>query len=160
MSNITFRPTTDDDLPLLERIYASTRAEELKLTDWSDEQKAAFCKQQFEAQHKYYHDMFADAHYNLILEAGQPIGRLYLDHREEEHRVIDIALLPAHRGRGIGRKLMQDVLDEAAAVGKRVRIHVEQNNPAMHLYNRLGFQKIEEQSVYWLMEWVPPRSAE
>ncbi len=155
MNTISLRPATDDDLPLLARIYASTREAELQLTDWTDQQKAAFCQQQFEAQHKYYHDIFADAQYLLIEQDGEPIGRLYLDHREEEHRVIDIALLPAHRGQGIGAKLMQDVLDGAAAAGKRVRIHVEHNNPAMHLYDRLGFRKIEEQGVYWLMEWKP-----
>ncbi len=35
-----------------------------------------------------------------------------------------------------------------------VRIHVQQSNPAFHLYQRLGFQKIDENGVYFLMEWT------
>ncbi len=85
---------------------------------------------------------------------GEPIGRLYLDRRPGELRIIDIALLSEQRGAGIGGALMQTVLDEAALLGKPVRIHVEKNNPAMHLYDRIGFRQVEDQGVYWLMEWT------
>ena len=70
-----------------------------------------------------------------------------------EHRIVDIALLPAHQRKGIGGKIMLDQLDEAAAAGKRVSIHVEHDNPAMHLYERLGFKRIEDVGIYFLMEW-------
>jgi ribosomal protein S18 acetylase RimI-like enzyme len=94
-----------------------------------------------------------------VLDDGEPVGRLYLDVRDDEHRLIDIALLPASRGQGLGSKLMKDVLAAAAADGgKLVRIHVEENNPAMRLYKRLGFEKIEEQGVYHLMQWHPDRA--
>ena len=153
---VTFRPITDDDLPFIERLYGNTRQGEMDLLgDWSDEEKSAFIKQQHNAQHAYYQQVFPDARYELILKDGEPIGRLYVDRREVEHRIIDIALLDTHRGQGIGGTIMQDLVDEAAAVGKLVRIHVEHNNPAMHLYERLGFKKIEEQGVYWLLERDP-----
>ena len=48
---------------------------------------------------------------------------------------------------------MQDLLDQAAAANKVCRIHVEQQSPAMHLYERLGFQKVGDVGVYYLMEW-------
>lgn len=54
---------------------------------------------------------------------------------------------------------MQDVLDRAASAGKKVRIHVEHNNPALRLYERLGFEQVEEQGIYYLMEWRPPALA-
>ena len=39
---------------------------------------------------------------------------------------------------------------------KTVTIHVESSNPALQLYQRLGFQKIGEfNSFYYLMEWKP-----
>ena len=50
---------------------------------------------------------------------------------------------------------MRALLDEAAAAGKPVRIHVEQFNRAMTLYLRLGFTPIAEQGVHILMEWSP-----
>ena len=156
MSTVAFRPMTEGDLDFLRRLYASTREEELAQVPWSDEEKAEFLRFQFEAQHKHYQEHFPDAQYSVIELAGKPIGRLYLDRREDEHRLIDIALLPENRGGGIGGGIMRDVLAEAAAAGKRVRIHVERNNPAMRLYERLGFEKIEEQGIYHLMEWTPP----
>jgi len=151
--SVTFRPITDGDLELLYRIYASTREEELSVVPWSDAEKEAFLQQQFHAQHTYYQQQYPAASYQVILLDNQPIGRLYLDRREDEHRIIDIALLTEYRGRGIGGALMQDILDEAATEDKPVRIHVECNNPALHLYHRLGFREIEDQGVYLLMEW-------
>jgi ribosomal protein S18 acetylase RimI-like enzyme len=85
--------------------------------------------------------------------AGRPIGRLYVDRREDEIRIIDIALFPEHRGKGIGSRIMETLLDEGKDSGKPVTIHVEKNNPALRLYRRLGFTKVEDQGVYDLMEW-------
>ena len=153
---LTFRPITDDDAPFLLRLYASTRADEMAQVPWTDEQKDEFLQFQFHAQHVYYQEHFADARFDVVLREGEPIGRLYLDVRDDEHRLIDIALLPEARGKGLGSQMMRDILAAAEADGgKLVRIHVEENNPAMRLYLRLGFEKIEEQGVYHLMEWRP-----
>ncbi len=152
---IDFRPITDRDQEFLYAVYASTRDEEMAMVPWSDEQKQEFLRMQFNAQHTFYTEQFSEAEFQIIEEHGEGIGRLYVERRDDEIRVIDIALLPQHRGKGLGAKLMQQVLDEAAAVNKRVRIHVERENPAMRLYDRLGFRKIEEQGVYYLMEWSP-----
>ncbi len=155
----TLRPITPEDQELLVRIYASTRAEELAAVPWSEQEKDNFLRFQFDAQHKYYQEHFPRAAFDLILHDGEPIGRLYVDRRASEIRLIDIALLPEHRGSGLGSEIMRDVLDEGRAAGKLVRIHVEHNNPAMRLYRRLGFKKIEEQGVYHLMEWTPARQS-
>jgi ribosomal protein S18 acetylase RimI-like enzyme len=154
-ATITLRPITDDDQPLLLEIYGSTREDELRLVDWSDAQKQAFVEQQFGCQHAYYQQQYADASFDVILADGVPVGRLYVDRREDEIRIIDIALLPEFRGRGIGGSIMKDLLEEALRAEKPVRIHVENYNPAMRWYDRLGFHKTGETGVYHLMEWVP-----
>ncbi len=143
------------DMEFLYRLYASTRAEEMALVDWSEADKEAFLRRQFDAQHKYYVEQFPAARLDLVLRDGEPIGRLYVDRREDEIRLIDIALLPEHRGGGIGGTMMRELLAEARAAAKPVRIHVERFNPAMRLYERLGFERLEEQGVYDLMEWRP-----
>ncbi len=153
----TLRPSTSADRDLLYRIYASTRAGEMAVVPWTEQQKQDFLRFQFEAQDKYYREHFPGASYDLILLDGEAIGRLYVDRREDEIRLIDVALLPEHQGAGLGGAIMRDVLAEGAAAGKLVRIHVEHDNPAMRLYLRLGFCKIEEQGVYHLMEWTPPK---
>ena len=42
-----------------------------------------------------------------------------------------------------------------SVAGKPLRIHVERMNPALGLYERLGFEQVEDRGVYWLMEWQP-----
>jgi ribosomal protein S18 acetylase RimI-like enzyme len=155
--NTTLRPITLSDEAFLCRLYASTREDEMALVDWDDAQKKAFLEMQFNAQHTFYMEQFTEAAFDVILLDGEPIGRLYVDRRPDEIRIIDIALLPEHRNRGIGSRYMRALLAEGAAAGLPVRIHVEQYNPAMRLYNRLGFQKIDEHGVYHLMEWSPDK---
>ncbi len=154
-AGLTFRPITDDDLPFLARVYASTRTEELSVTAWSDAQKAAFLQTQFDAQHAHYQQYYPNADWLVTIYAGEDIGRLYIERWPTQHRVIDIALMPAHRGKGFGAALMRDLMDEAAAAAKAVSIHVEKYNPAMRLYQRLGFQTQEDKGVYNLMRWAP-----
>ncbi len=142
------------DLPFLRKLYESTRSQELKLIPhWNEDEKKAFLDQQFHAQHTYYKENFGEAEFSLLLVNDIPVGRLYLDRRKDELRIIDIALLPAYRGIGIGTKLLREILKEAHNVEKPVRIHVEQNNPALSLYSRLGFRQIGDTGVYYLMEW-------
>ena len=155
---ISFRPITQEDEPFLCRLYASTREEELAVVPWSRAEKDAFLEMQFKAQHTYYQEQFKQANFDLVLLAGEPIGRLYLDHRRDELRIIDIALLPEYRRRGIGSRLLQQVLAEADTAVLPVRIHVEHNNPALKLYHRLGFRRIGDQGVYFLMEWTPTKT--
>lgn len=148
------------DEPLLYQIYASTRAEEMALvTDWTNEQKDAFVRQQFHAQHQYYQMQFADAMFFIVLVDDLPAGRLYLHHRQDEYRIIDITLLPTVRAKGVGTAILQQVLQTAANEQLPVRIHVERYNPALHLYKRLGFTvSSEENPIYYLMTWqnAPP----
>ncbi len=89
-----------------------------------------------------------------MIELDQmPIGRHYNDRGDDDIRITDIALLPEFRGRGIGRMLMEEILEESRTTRKRVTIHVEHDNPARHLYDRLGFRHVDTNGVYHLMEW-------
>lgn len=152
---LTLRPISDDDLPFLERLYGSTRADEMAAVDWTDAEKEAFLAMQFRAQHRHYQAYYANADFDVIELDGEPIGRLYLDRRDDEIRIVDIALLPAYRGRGIGTRYLKQIMAEAAALARPVRIHVEHFNPAMRLYRRLGFRHVDSNGVYHLMEWQP-----
>jgi ribosomal protein S18 acetylase RimI-like enzyme len=136
-------------------VYASTREAEMVLVPWSDTDKRAFVKFQFEAQHMHYRAHFADAEFSVILARGEPAGRLYVDRRPDEIRLVDIALLPEFRGAGIGSTLLRALIAEAGAANMPLRIHVEQHNPALGLYLRLGFTALENNGVYILMERRP-----
>ena len=153
MPHISFRPITPKDQPFLAHLYATTRDYEMAVIPWSDKEKATFLQSQFEAQHHHYMKHFKKAKFDLILLDDTPIGRLYLDYRQDEIRIIDIAILPQNRRQGLGTKLLTDILNQATAKKIAVRIHVEHYNPALKLYERLGFQHIDDEGVYYLMEW-------
>ena len=91
----------------------------------------------------------------MILAGGEPAGRLYVARWEDEIRIVDIALLPEYRGRGLGTTLLEGLIEEAEAAGKPLSIHVEMNNPARPLYDRLGFEEAGEFGVYVLMRRSP-----
>lgn len=151
-ARIALRPATPDDEEFLVRVYGSTRAEELERVPWSDEQKDAFVRMQFAAQDAHYRAYYEGAEFFVVMRDDEPIGRLYLHRRQDELRIVDIALLPEARGDGIGTALLERVFADADAAGVPVRIHVEVFNRAMRLYERLGFSVVEEKGVYNLLE--------
>lgn len=150
---LAFRSISDADLAFLADLYASTREAELAPVPWTDAEKRAFLRQQFEAQHAHYTMHYGEADFLVVEKDGEAVGRLYLARWTREHRVIDIALVPQWRNRGVGAAIMQDLCDEAGRAGKPVTIHVEAFNPALSLYRRLGFTLVEDKGVYLLMEW-------
>ena len=153
---ITLRPIREEDMQFLLRLYGTTRAEEMAMVvDWSDEQKELFVRMQFEAQHAHYHQHYGDAQFDLVLVDGIPAGRLYVHRRPTEIRLVDISFIPEYRNQGIGTALLKQLFSESEASGKPVTIHVEKYNPAMRLYERLGFTPSADRGVYVLLERPP-----
>ncbi len=158
MHDVMLRGCTPADEPFLADVYARTRTEELAPVPWSDEQKMAFLRQQFHAQDVAYRDSYPQATFSVIELAGAPIGRLYLTPLgDDELRIIDIALLPEHRGAGIGTHLIEEVVADGKRTGRFVSLHVERWNPALALYERLGFERAGETEVHLRMERLRPR---
>jgi ribosomal protein S18 acetylase RimI-like enzyme len=155
MNAVTLRPMLPADMPFLLRVYASTRADELAAVPWTPEQKAEFITSQFNAQHSHYQTHYSDAQYLVILLEGEPVGRIYIHRRSKEIEVIDIALLPEYRRRGIGSALLRQVAQEADETRRDTTLYVEQNNPAFELYSRLGFVREDEHGVYFFMRRLP-----
>ena len=149
---IAYRPMTDADLPFVEALFASTRAEEFALTGLAPEQLQALLVQQHKAQHHHYRLHHSAAEWLIVERADEPIGRLYLDRSGESDRVIDISLAPAARGQGIGGAILADVIADAQARERTVSIHVETRNPARRLYERLGFEIVGDAGIYLRME--------
>jgi len=150
---ITLRAAGLDDAAFLFEVYASTRAEELALVPWSDEQRQEFLRMQFDAQHSYYHEQFPDADYQVILADGETVGRLYVARDIETIQILDIAVLPERRRAGVGSYLIQDLVAEAEKSERTVQIYVETSNPSLGLFERFGFSKIAEEGLNVLLEW-------
>ena len=151
---ITLRLATPADEAFELDLYAGTRWDELKLVDWSDIQKRTFFKMQFTAREQQYCLRYPQAIDRIILQDSEAIGRLLVDHEERCLVLIDIAILPAHQNSGVGTKLVQSLLEEAAASGKSVRLHVLAANPAVRMYERLGFAATDNDGTYLEMKSV------
>ncbi len=152
---VSFRPIRSDDAAFLSEVSASTRTEELALVEWNETQKAALLHMQCAAQHQFYQERYTQTDLLLMLRDAVPVGRLSIARWQDEIRMVDIALLPPSRHGGIGTAIRRDLLAEAALAHTPVRIHVEQCNPALWLYARLGFAPIADKGVYLFMEWTP-----
>lgn len=157
---IALRPVTADDTEFLVAVYAGTRAEELAAVPWDDTERDAFLRMQFGAQDRYWREHKPGAELSVVLVDGEPAGRLYVDRLPAEIRIVDIALLPAHRGGGVGTRLLTDILQEGHRTNLPVTIHVEQFNPARALYERLGFRQIDTTGVHHLLERRPEPNQE
>ena len=155
------RPITPDDRQALLAIYASSRADELALTDWSDAQRRAFIEMQFDAQTQHYGRQRPRATCRLIVPddkptAGRAVGRLWVDRAVDTLHVLDITLLPEARGQGLGGLLLRELMAEAQQRRTPLTISVELHNPARRLYERLGFEpQGGVQGIYQRMAWQP-----
>lgn len=152
---VALRPATPLDRDLLLEVYDASRARELAQVAWLPGQREAFVRMQFDAQDSEYRRAYPSASFDVIEVEGRPAGRLYVDRRVDDIRIVDIALLPAYQGAGIGRSLVTALQREAAATGRAVSIHVEIHNPAVRLYAQLGFRVAADLGVYRRMEWRP-----
>ncbi len=143
------------DEQFLFEVYASTRAEEMALVSWTAEQKQAFLQMQSDAQRQSYALEFPEAKWYVIREADEPIGRLIVNRADDKILLVDIALLPEYRNRGIGTLLLHELMSEAQQSGLPLHLHIETFNPAFRLYERLGFVKVDEIGIYWELAWFP-----
>ncbi|HEY3862471.1 MAG TPA: GNAT family N-acetyltransferase [Verrucomicrobiae bacterium] len=160
LADICLRPEKPEDELFLLEVYISTRKEEMEAVDWPPEMRTAFLRMQFHAQQRGQRADSPAAEFAIVMSAGQAIGRIVVDRAQHEFRLVDIALLPAWRGAGIGTALVQGLQREAAAAKKRVQLSVLTNHRAARLYQRLGFAKTGGDGVRDRMEWqgeaLPP----
>ena len=152
---ITLRPETAEDAAFLFMLYASTREAEMAMVPLPEEQKRALLEMQFRAQAAHYRGQFAEASFSVVLCGQETAGRMIVLRGEEDTRIVDIALLPAWRGKGIGASLLSQLLREAELEGKTVSLHVDPLSMARRLYERMGFTMEEDKIFSLFMVWRP-----
>lgn len=157
--SIHFRFVSPEDHGFLYEVYASTRREEFAGTGWDAAAIETFLRMQFQLQDAQYLRNAPGATFEIILVDDQPAGRLYLRRTEGGIRLVDIALLPAFRGRGVGSRILKGLVMEADAGGLVIGLHVDQANPIRQFYEKLDFRQRGEGGVYLYMERQPKAAA-
>ncbi|SRR5260370_15909118 len=153
----SLRVVHSSDQEFLFRLYAGTRQHEIAALGWSPAQQEAFLRMQFTAQQRWYETAYAEAEQQIVMLDAAPIGRIIVHRGSDATTLVDISLLPEHRGRGIGGGLIRDLVQQSAQRGAPVRLQVLRTNPAARLYQRLGFAKTGEDEMYVQMEKRPGR---
>ena len=153
--DLSLAEKTPSDEEFLFSVYASTRAEEMALVaHWSEEQKKQFLRSQFDAQHQYYLSRYPEAFFGVIRFENRPVGRLYTAELAEEVRIIDLTILPEFRRRGVGGKILSDILLNGSRTQKPVQIYIESFNPSGEFFARRGFKPVSEQGIHVLWRWA------
>jgi ribosomal protein S18 acetylase RimI-like enzyme len=150
---LTLAPAAPEELAFLHEVYLGTRLPELSVTDWDEPRKRAFLLDQAERQHEHYTRHYVGAELLVIRLHGERIGRVYLFRGGKDLRLMDIALLPDFRARGLGTALVREIMALARADDCQITLHVEPYNPARRLYERFGFRLIEDRGVYHFLGW-------
>jgi GNAT superfamily N-acetyltransferase len=154
--SFSLRTVTPEDRELLFQIYASTREDELAVVPFNDQEKNAFLRMQFAARERSYAERFPAKDHCVVERDGVPLGYLWVDRRDAELHLVDVALLPEYRGDGLGTELISRLISEARERKIPFRLNVLAQGPARRFYERLGFSPVGTPSaVYQLMELLP-----
>lgn len=148
------------DLAFLRALYRDSRAAELAWCPWPEAMKAAFCDSQFDLQHRHYLGQHPRGEFLIISDGPSPLGRLSLDHSGAAVHIIDISLMAAARGHGLGTTILTAIMDRAQTAGKAVTLCVAADNRrALSLYRRLGFIGTAQDGTHIAMRWPLPSHA-
>jgi len=139
MIAFTLRDPAEADKPFLYAVYASTREEEMNAWGWEEQEQAAFLRMQYDFQCRSYSMQYPSLEDQVIVCEGARVGRIATAQSEEGMTIVDIAIMPAYRGRGIGTSVLEKVCQDAMDRGVPVWLSVRHDNRAVRLYRRLGF---------------------
>lgn len=153
---VSLRAVTPMDSNFLFKLYASTRAEEIRQTGWDAPQQKIFLTSQYRARQESYRRQFPSAEISVIIQRGIPIGGLIVDRQPAAMTLVDLALMPLNRGQGIGRLVAQDLITQAKLNHHIIKAHALHRSPALRFWLRLGFTPIPgENEFYTAIEWRP-----
>lgn len=147
----TWRPAVPDDAAFLASLFRSTRPELAMLPDGLADMLIA---QQQQLQEMGYRQAFPGARTLVIEAAGAPAGKLVVDEQSPHVRLVDIAVAPPFRRRGIARAVLGQLQRQARDRGCDVVLSVaHENAPALGLYRSLGFEEDARDAVRASMRW-------
>ena len=157
---ISLRPSRPEDQDFLFQLYSSTRLQEIAAFGWPAAQQEMFFRMQFTAQQRWYEATYGQSDHQIVEQDGEPIGRLMVFREnalQEKGPVllVDISLLTEHRGQGIGGELLRDLIQQCRRDNVPLKLQVLKTNPALRLYERLGFLRTGEDQMYIQMEIRP-----
>ena len=154
---VVLRPEREGDRDFRFALFCGSRPPEWAMAALAPDALDKVMRLQFRAQTVSYAKQFPQARFDIVEQAGAPIGRIVVDREPGAIHIVDQAIVPSRRGRGIGSAIMRRIMAEAAGRGVPVNLEVgDSNDPSLRLYLRLGFAIVEEFPMYLNLRWTPP----
>lgn len=153
-------PSVDQDEPFLKELYFEVRKPEFLPLGLPDPALAQLLEMQYRAQKSGYAQQFPNLESSVIWVGPYRVGRVLVSAGSEAILLVDIALLEAFRGHGIGSKLIESLVRRALDAGLPLRLTVRQENRARKLYTRMGFLPCGGDGLNIEMEWGGTASPE
>jgi ribosomal protein S18 acetylase RimI-like enzyme len=158
MASPQSRPVAKSDEAFLYELFCSVRTPALGPANLPAAALEPLLRMQYAGQRTTYASHFPRAEHSIVLQDGQPVGACYVSRSEEEIRLVNVALLPAQRGAGLGTALVHGLQDEARASGRPLHLSVDVSNVgARRFYERLGFEDLDRSPTHIEMAWRADR---
>ncbi|MBV8192873.1 MAG: GNAT family N-acetyltransferase [Alphaproteobacteria bacterium] len=153
---IVLRPEQEQDATFLADLFRVTAGRDLGLMPIDGAIKETLLRMQFASQAATYRAQYPSGRFDIIEQGDKSIGRIVIDPGTEAGRIVDIALLPERRARGLGTAILAAVLDRFARRRRRVLCQVLANNEAsLRMFHRVGFRQVGECPPFLHLEWRP-----
>lgn len=141
---IELRPACNEDVPFLWKLRNCTVREHL-------ENAGVVFKNDEQLEKVLYRLDCAQ----IITVDGADAGLFKCSKDSDPWKVIQIQVAPEHQGKGLGAKLLGDMLEEAWINQVSVELHVPTYSPARRLYEKLGFRVTSPDDTGFTMQKLP-----
>jgi ribosomal protein S18 acetylase RimI-like enzyme len=150
MVNLSLRFADSGDEIFLQELFYDVRSIEFVQMGFPEDQLKPLLAMQYNAQKQSYSAQFPDSVNSIIEFAGERIGRLLVDRKNDQIFLVDIAILHNFRNRGFGNYLIDGLKRESESIGLSV---YKSNFGAIKLYKKHGFLVTNDDGMYLEMEW-------
>jgi ribosomal protein S18 acetylase RimI-like enzyme len=147
--SITTRAATPQDDAFLYELFKAVRSPEFAFAQMAPAQLELLMSIQYAGQKATYGMEYPGGH-DIVLLDREPIGRIWVHRGAQEYHLVDIALMPEFRNRGIGARLVTEAIAAALSAGLPLRCSIALNNPgSLRFHQRLGFEIAGRDDVYY-----------
>jgi ribosomal protein S18 acetylase RimI-like enzyme len=152
----TKRRATEADEAFLFELFKAVRSPDFEHVPISQAQRDLLMQVQYAGQIQTYAAQYPESKHELILMDGHPVGRIWIHETPEEHRLVDIAVLPGFQSRGIGTGVLKEAIANAGKARVRLCCAVAVSNASsLRFHERLGFRMVSHDQVYYELALEP-----
>ena len=130
LAKITLRLATSKDVDFISRLIETT------MRCYVEQTCGSFSR---ERTRQTVQEAVASQTYSVIEFQGEDIGALAVEREPTHIQLAQIYVSPAYQNRGVGTHLIRELIREAMAAARPLRVRVLAVNPVRKLYEREGF---------------------